>query len=91
MHWEWRGKAVNFVHGQATFFEKHIFLMGQENTQKCVPNPFLTHVFHFLTQLKLARAFASCFSAFFLHLSMSGNLFLSCTVNGKRDLRFGAL
>ena len=38
--------------------------MGQENTHKCVPNPFLTHDFHFLTQLELVGAFASHFFAF---------------------------
>ena len=62
MHWEWRGMAVNFVLGKAINFGKsYFFLAGQENTQKCVPIPFLTHVFHFLMQLELAGAFSFTF------------------------------
>ena len=44
--------------------ENCIFLMGKENTQKCVPNPFLTHDFHFLIHMDLVGAFASRFLAF---------------------------
>ena len=43
------------------FWKNESLLMGQENTQKLVPKPFLTHVFHFLSQLELAGAFPSRF------------------------------
>ena len=39
--------------------------MGQVNTQKCVPNLFLTHDFHYLTQQELAGGrFLHIFSSY---------------------------
>ena len=78
--------------GASHDFWKYVsLLMGQENTQKLVPKPFLTHAFLFLTQLEIAEVFSPRFAAIFLHFPWLGNLFLCCTVDGKRDSWFGVL
>ena len=62
MHWEWRGMAVNFVLGKAINFGNRIFAYGERKHPEVAAKPFLTHVFHFLTQLEIARVFPSRFS-----------------------------
>ena len=48
--------------GESHQFLKIVFFpVVQENTQKCVPKPFLTHVFLFLVQLELVGCFPLTF------------------------------
>ena len=56
-----------------SFWEMWFWLLGQVNTQKCMPIWLFTHVLHFLTQWKLGELFSFTFLStvcVFLHLGV---------------------
>ena len=73
------------------FWRNNFFLRGQENTQKLVPKPFLTHVFLFLTQLDLAGRFPLTFACISFILQLLETHFCIAQWMGRMDSRFGSL